>query len=640
MQIPSTPPTPPRLRRALTSACAVTTLACLFGASASAQTMEFFGDWVQPTAQEFYVSSTATAPFLGTLQNPAQTVTQALALPNMNLGVDPVTINVMDPGPFTAALGEVYPIMLPAHGISIEAYGANGALPTFLAQGSAGSETFFFNTVGNPDLPDSVLRGLELQNDDLNPGVSSVLRIEAMNPTPAEALRVAPEVRDCRIISNGASYGVRIASEPGIELVPVLERNWIDYVQGKESAATAGVWVLGDVSPTSPLIRANEIQHYPTNVLLEGGDLTHQTRLQGNFIQVGGTNVRVDGCAPFVIGNTIAYADDPLAPVGIEWVNVIEMALINNLIWNPTQPGSMIDPIDAQGDPLVFTGGDRMGWFNYDEDEALFAMGLPASFGPILLGAPPGFVGGDLGQNQLLTDLLLTPGSVIIEIGEAGEYLPVTSGAPFPSTEVPGAPGPIVVRRDQAHDIDFEPRIVGFLPEMGADEFTGIATAAVVAFGRGASIAPTVGSPFGADLDDLGNLSPAAGQWLTSVDILGTPGDLVILLSGVGFFDTINDPAFPGIAIENTALHQNFLMDSSVLPGLISTSSIGIDLGAGQANVGFVVIPAGGVASLPVNFGAVNAAFLEGEAHLQGIAFDPALTLVQATNRLTLELNE
>ena len=158
---------------------------------------------------------------------------------------------------------------------------------------------------------------------------------------------------------------------------------------------------------------------------------------------------------------------------------------------------------------------------------------------------------------------------------------------------------------------------------------------------RGASLVGRVGSPSGIDLDRLGNLrQTAGGVWSTDVQIFGTSGDLVILMSGVGFNDFITDPMFPGVPLENTAVYQNLLGSGIVLPGMVTASSLSVALGAGSVTVGIATIPPSGVLNMTVNFGAFSMGFREAEAHLQAIVLDPTGTLVQSTNRLPIDLNE
>ncbi|MCP3915941.1 MAG: hypothetical protein GY711_10335 [bacterium] len=634
-----------RARAGLLLACAT----LLASATAHAQMMQLFGDWVAPGSAQLFVSTNGAIGNPGTLAQPLPSITSALqaAVVAGNLGTVPVTINVLPGGTFGVAQGEVFPITLPAHGVSIEAYGVGaGPLPLVNATGSPTVEVFLFNTIGTPGLPDSVLRGLEVTNIG---GIidTALVRIDVPLGAAPAPQRVAPEIRDCLLL-GGTDFGIDVVGAPaanaGITLEPVIERNIIEFERGKATAPTAGVHVTGGASPTSPLIRANQIQRYPVNVLLEGGGLSHQARVQANFIQLGATNVRCEDCAPFLVGNTIAFAYAPgLVPIGVDWtVLVTELTLANNLIWNPDQIGLAGDPQDVAGPAAALTAGGRLSWFNYDQDDALRVMVPLPNFGPGLGPPNPDFVGGNVGNGAALTDLHLNPTSQLRELAPAVEAQP--SSAAFPNLVlVPGFPGPSVVRRDHAFDGDFDARVSGgalpndLIIDIGADEVTDLGPAGT----RGATLARSVGSAVGVDLDILGNLvTDPAGQWLTEVDVAGTPGDLVILLSGVGFFDFITDPAFPGAMIENTSVYQNILGDATLFPPMLTQTSLAVDLTGGSVTVAVGIIPAGGVLTVPANFGPADPVWFEAEAFLQAIVLDPTGTLIQATNRLPVELNE
>jgi len=644
-QSPPIPAHAPILRRASRFLALCAGIACFAPAPASAQTMQWFGEWAAavPAARQLYVSSgLGAAGNPGTLAAPLDTISGALALATTNgwLGTVPVTINVMS-GTYTFP-GEAFPIALPAHGVSIESYSLAGApRPIVDASLFPARDTFVFNTLGTPALPDSVLRGLDIRNIAQTAN-STEVRIEVPLGGMEPGQRVAPEIRNC-IISGGASVGVDIVSTEDVIMEAVVERNEIRFEMSKEPVPAIGVRVTGGTAPSSPVIRSNYIESFQTNVLFTGGGNTNQPRLQANFIQVGEINVSCDSCEPTITGNTIAFAFEPSgAAAGITWTGIAQMTLANNLIWNPAHGAMFTNPPDIVGSLANFLMGDplRGAWFNYDEDDILATAGLPfVNLGPLTTGPlTPDFVGGG-GSGATPVDLHLFPTSGLREMAFIPEHALGFSG--FGPLVVFGAPAPIVVRRDHSFDIDFDARISGFGTDVGADEVTAILGPVASSGTRGASIAPTVGSASGSDIDIIGSLLPTpAGTWSTDVDLIGTPGDLVMLISGVGFFDLTTDPAFPGPLLENTAVFQNLLADGSVVPGMLTTASFSLDIVGGSVTVGFALIPASGSVPMNVNFGAVNPAFLEAEAHLQAVFFDPTATLIQTTNRLSLDLNE
>ena len=620
--------------------------ALIASATAAAQAPAY-GDW-WATGGELYVSPTGTPAGPGTLAQPFRSISDITSTINLNTLTAPLTINVLS-GSYTAATGETFPIQLPAHGVSVEAFDLRtGGLPLVDAVNAGAMETILFSTVGNAQLPDSVIRGLDIRNNSAMFN-SAELRIDV--PSPAQgAERIAIEVRDCEI-SGQASVAVDLVGQPGINFECMIERNRIFPRNGKEALAGIGVRVLGSTAPTSPVIRSNQINSFPTNVSFLGGGLANQPRLQANFIQVGGVNVRVQDCAPFVVGNTIAFAFAPGGARGLELINVPEMTLAHNLIWNPDHGGMGYDPVDVGPDFSSFQNGDpiRGAWFNMDQDDDVYTnvtltVGLP-NFGP-LTGYTAGFVGLDFGAGAALTDLHLAANSQMRELGATN--LEVAPGDPlWSASEVPGLPASIWVRRDHAHDVDFDARVSGLFVDIGADECVDLlaVTPPDVSGTRAATLRPRVGTANTNDLDAIGNLHvDGAGNWATEVEVLGTPGDLVLLISGVGFADTIANPAGVGPAtLVNKALFENILLTSTIYPGMATAASL--STGFDPSNV--VILTGGAIVAGPLNipfsFGALNPAFLEAEAHLQAVVLTVDAnggTVIQTTNRISLDLNE
>ena len=269
--------------------CAARSSALLILLSASTATSawsqsEAFGEW-EGASVEYYVDLPPNGMVgnPGTLAAPVPSITEALALAaaNGDLGTVPVTINITDNGPGTAyqpiAAGgfEVFPITIPAHGVTLEAYSvasANGPLVTALPFGA--TETILIDAIGNPELPPSTIRGLDLWNSFQVPN-SAVVRIDGA--PNADGGRMAPEIRDCRLTGE-PEFGIQILSSAGIQMEPLIERCVVEPVD--PLFGTAGVDIVSDGGMLSPMLRSNELQRFATNVRIAGGGLTNQTELE------------------------------------------------------------------------------------------------------------------------------------------------------------------------------------------------------------------------------------------------------------------------------------------------------------------------------------------------------------------------
>lgn len=645
---------PARARRVLTRCGpAFLAIAALLHPTASAQITQVFGEWEGAGTVELYVAF----PPLGALGNPGTvaqplpTITSALAAANAAglIGAVPVTINVIDPGPalqYNAAAGEIFPIAIPAFGVTIEAHfavGPNGPIVSAF-QGGA-TETFLINTVGNAALPPSTIRGLEIRNSFQVLGAADIRIAVPANPTGNE-VRVVPEIRDC-LITGAPVFGVQMLSSNGITLEPVLERNVITGID--PFLGTAGVDVVGGTGITSPLIRSNRIQLYQTNLRVNGGGLSTQPRVQSNFIQIGNVNVDLTNCAPFVVNNTIAFAGTQTAsqPVfGLRWQSLPAFSLSNNIIWNPLWSGA--SATDVAGSLAVFNNPTRRALFNMDEDDTLFNATMAGVPGVVTIYSkfvqgPPQFVGANPPTFPAPVDLHLQATSPCIGAGLSSEV--VNFLTTILSATIPGLPVASLVRLDFAYDIDFEGRIEG-VPQMvnavdlGADEFTGLDPVLVPSPTRAAVLRRTSGSVFGTDMDMFGNLRPdATGAWNSQVEVVGTPGDFVIFAAGFAFVDRVTDPSTAAL-IENRSVYQDLVLWNQVVPGMATNASLGVDLGANTLTWAFGVIPPSGVLTANITLGAASSALAESELQLQALVADPTLTQIQTTARLTLEVNE
>ncbi len=655
---PSTNSIPSKMKTILNTRLAkgasLLAISALFGASqAHAQTMEYFGDWVQSgTHVEYYVARAGAGAV--PVGYPAYTtITGALAqaVTDGNLGVVPVTINVLAaPGSYNAFIGEVFPIQLPAHGVSIEAYDVstvNGA-PVVLGGnfGGGAQELFLYNSIGNDELPPSVLRGLELRNNSGATNAAEV-RVDITLGAPFYGDRIPVEIRDC-VIRGAADIGVDLVGDEIASMEVVLERNVIEGASSGPNSADIGVRVSGDEGPCAPIIRSNDIRSFPLNVQIAGGGESNQTRLQSNFIQVGQTNVQIADCAPWIFSNTIAFAFDLGGnAVGLDMGMVTDYTLSHNLIWNPDHGGMNYDPLDVVGlTPPIGppSSGFRFNWYNLDEDDLIFSTGFAGytlvSGGIGGTGFQPDFVGGDFGAGAMVTDLHLNTTSALIDQGIYPEFFNDRTLWEA-ENDVPGAGWTIYIRTDHAHDRDFDPRIAGMGPEIGADEV--LAEFSADSPTRAAKLSFDPDASNAADIDAIGNLRPsAAGNWDATILFQGnlpaggTP-DTVTLIVGFGFMDRELATLTPWI--ENRSLLQNHMFYTTNTPGMSNFTSYSLDLGSGSIILPSQPLDAAGQATWPLSLGPALAGLVEGEVFLQALVVDPTAQFMQASNRLSVDLN-
>ena len=643
------------LNTRLAKGASVLAISALFGASqANAQTLETYGDWVQSgTHVEYYVARTGASPLpAGVTVLPNITSALAQAVTDGTFGTVPVTINVAAAaGTYGAFVGEVFPIQLPVHGVSIEAYDVStvNGKPIVASGGFGGGaqEIFLFNSIGNSDLPPSVLRGLEVRNNSGAANAAEV-RVDITTGTVSPGDRIPLEIRDC-LIRGAADLGVDLVGDEVASMEVVLERNVIEAAASGPNQANVGLRVTGGLAPCSPLIRANDIRLFPLNVQIAGGGESNQTRLQSNFIQVGDTNVQLRECAPWIISNTIAFAFKPKGvAVGIDMGGITDYTLSHNLIWNPKQLGMSTDPVDVQNLSATFTpvtSSFRNNWINMDEDDAIIAAGFTLNHptgGIGGVGVQPDFVGGDTGSGLGVTDLHLNTTSLLIDLGIYPEFQNDLTTWDR-ENDVSGAGSTIYIRTDHGHDRDFDPRVVGYMTEIGADEV--VADLGPTSFTRAAHIRVHPGLPGFADVDAIGNMKPsAAGNWEANilfqgnVPPSGSVPDIVTLVMGYGFMDLEPSTLNPAGTIENRSLYQNILFNGLIIPGVSGHASYTLDLGAGSLMLATTLVDALGEATWTVNLGPATAGFVEGEIFLQALVLSSTGNAV-ASNRMPIELN-
>lgn len=633
------------LTRSFVSATALVASGALLAPDAAAQTS--FGEWITTGSVEFYVDSSSGSLLNSGLtpSSPLPTIGSALAAAGASIGTVPVTINLAETY-YGTSTGEAFPITLPAHGVSIEPYAAGGFGSLVVdGFGAMTSDVFVFDTYGNDQLPDSMLRGLLILADDSAGGDTTAIRIEPTAAVVPEEGSVEVEIVDCLIYSE-ADVAIDIVTTDDIAQESVVANNQIFGPWIGEGATTIGVRVTGSGEaiqvPASPVIRTNEIANFTIGVDLRDGGLSHATRMQANAVQASARNLRVDSCAPYVVGNTLAFAfDGGSNAAGMELINVTTMALANNLLWNPQHGGMATDPADVLGSLAAFAPPIdplRTASFNYDQDDLLTPVGSN-NLGPATGPAAPDFLSGNAGMGTAYMDLRLAANSPMRDAGDAGESRADAANA-FRFPVVPGTNFSITVRRDHGFALRGVARINGFSADIGADETILTNPAPLFAESETRNAALQRDTASANPLGFFGALVPDSnGDWLTDVEITGTDGDLVILVSGVTFLD-----ALPPAGAPNFALFDNFLVGSNLFPNALTLSSFG-SLGTGL-NVGSVIVGsgpiAGGSLSLPVSFGAFNPNQVEAEAHLQAIVLRPFQggDMLQTTNRLTVHMEQ
>ncbi|MBI5364592.1 MAG: hypothetical protein HZA53_15550 [Planctomycetes bacterium] len=580
-------------------------------------THELFGRWEDDASSqsiEFFVAPGGGGA--GTPNNPFGSITQALSLVSLILddpgaggtGATPpirITLNIA-PAIYGSATGEVFPLRLPAHGVSIETWKNDPAavrdrpwiVGTFL------SNAIEVDWVGNPTQPASVIQTLEITNANFGiriaPGV-----LGAPTPTPIEV-----EVRQCFL--HDCATPLRIETGGGFVTRHVIEDNDIGDDEPVQNFAVRET--CGGVAST--LYRSNRIQMYEEGVNVSGNGATCAPRIFSNFVQRCERTVTLTNCDSHVINNTIAFATDFTFVPQVSGVSIIggTFELDNNLLWCPLPP-SQVPAID-----LSITGGAVGSQVaNRIEDVAA----LPA---PLL-------VGGDAHLGLLPTDLHLSPPSPLIGAGSL-----VEAGLALRSLMV----GPLLVRTDVSMDVDTDARFYASASEglptvdIGGDEFHDLTPLGMPMVRIDYPVTPTQ--------DRFGNVTaqpglvfpnPSTRQWNADLGLTGPSNGFWVLFLGYGFEDLALDPAL-GAMVENGTIYQN-----TPLPQLGLGNAL-IDLSpAGQITALSGTFDALGAATAAnVRFAIAPEASQEAEWHLQMLTLDPATGRLAVSNRVKMELNE
>lgn len=604
--------------------------AVLLAAGAAHAQVELFGPWhdLAPAGGTFelYVAPGGDdlTGAIGDPNFPFRTISRALEFALVDLqGAVPVTINIF-PGNYVAGLageGEQFPLRMPTHGICLESIDVQDRANAPAAIIGGGGIPFqqgailFIDSYGNPEFPDSVVRGLDFQPTDAPFAIR-------MNPGAGIPIDTAVQFRDNYIHGEQCQGGIDLQLTGARTSLEVLEGNWIVTERGQ--GGVVGVRIAGNSTVASPVLRSNQIARFESNVEISGGPENCRPRLCSNIIQVAERNVSIAGASPILINNTIAYAFNfttQQVVTGIEGNGSVE--LINNLIWNPLTGSGATAAVDITGVNV------QVRIATVDEDTA------PLGFTPM-------FASGDthpglavFGGLPPCKDLHLALGSQLIDAGDPIAALAVLANPPFPASVING----VTVRRDVNLDVDRDPRmldgpggvLLGQVPDIGADEVTDTTLLARIA-GVGA----------GNSIDECGSLRASAavgGQLdhLTAVAITTpiAPGNIMsaFVFLGAGFQV---DVAAGGGMVTNGGLFQNGFQ-----PGI---GQIALDLAPANAVlIGSNFQVGGGAFPVVIDTAVIPDALAEGELYLQALVGEvsPAGVLlnVRVSNRMYVELD-
>ncbi|HKX46880.1 MAG TPA: DUF1565 domain-containing protein, partial [Planctomycetota bacterium] len=592
-----------------------------------------------------------------------RSITGALTDPTISLLVGLpgllVTINVA-PGTYDAANGEVFPLTIPAHGLSLESWteGLTGPLDRPVVAVGFSGPGIFVDRIGDNSLPPSVVQGLSITG-----GIPAIDVDPAPPPfEPKEPIRIGVELRDNVITSS--PRGIRLNTQAYLASLYVVEDN---DVGGPVPVALGGVGGVGieeecqEGAAASTLYRSNRIQLYEVDLSIEGfggaidDRLPCAPRIFSNFLQLAEFTARITNCDTFLVNNTLAFAVNYSGNMLAEGLRVTGGSLEhhNNILWNPDNAGGAFFfptmPVDE-----LFTG---VAFPNPPTTNLVTDNGDPA----------PDFVGGNAltGASVFPIDLHLSATSAAA-IGAGTNLRTLDDSNLIPevaqtvrSWEVP-IPGTapvatLVVRTDVNLDNDLEPRILnsgspfeaGPLPlvDIGGDEFKvsvdiGDGLPPVID-GRIETVARDGSAP--ATQDEHGNVVQQPGTtftWNADLFLQGPASGVFAMFGGFGFLDTLPDPVLP-VPTQNGSLYQNLFFDGLGWGcfALSPDTAITLNLGAGAFDpTGLFTDPATGDPFWRIPFAFTTQPFEEAEIFVQMLVIDPAGRFA-FSNRKPLELN-
>ncbi|MEO0649429.1 MAG: hypothetical protein AAFZ65_01975 [Planctomycetota bacterium] len=588
--------------------------------NASAQLL---GDWEDSTFQtvEVYVSPTGLDVFPnGTLNDglnpscPLQTLQAVESAYGPIFGLAAFTINLA-PGIYAPPTDGSFTIT--AFGTSVETWnnGSGGGPLQRAVLDAQGGIAIEVTSIGQPTLPPSVIDGLEFMS------AGSAVNIDTGAAPAGQDITLAVEIRDN--LMEDCFNGVSWFTDASLKERHVIENNIIGDDTLRQAA---GLFAIHN-GLSSTLIRSNVVSGFEEGITILNSNSASPDRVRprvfSNFVRLGERLVNLFDTDAVVINNTVAFAYDfTVVPSvsGIDWRGGT-LELHNNILWNPLTPSG------TTANDLL-TAGTVNQTSNLNEDVALNT---------------PGFAGGDAHPASTLTDLHLSSTSAMIGAGNLAEV------AAVPGTVRSIATGSMRTRIDLAVDVDLDSRVHRALGEpsiavdIGADEFH-----AVSENGRDYERIDLV-NPAGvtpATQDALGNLSPLPplpGQlgnqrrYEATLYLTGQPGALWFINYGIGYLDTVLDPAV-GLQVQNRYVFQN-----TFALGISGNLQLDLVTPLGGASTLFGVFDPMGDATAVFPFGTVNVApptsLLEAESWLQMVSVDAA-GLVRNSNRVTVELND
>jgi hypothetical protein len=570
-------------------------LATLVLLVSSLPSQEVFGRWESsgPATAQFFVSPAGMDIFPGTQALPVRSIRAGLLLA-AGAGMAS-TLNVA-PGTYDEPNGEVFPLVLPAHGVAIEAYptGARPVVDTTTSM-SATRIAFQVTGLGNEAEPDSEIRALHVMLGSGWTGVN-IATDGIGQTTPSKVL-----VTDCRFESGSpGAVGVEInVTDEGVAAHRIIYNVFAGEPQ--VSAGFAVRETQRGEGASSTVMRSNQAWRWEFTYRGIGADETvFQPRLMSNFFQHSEVMLDITNAEAWLLNNTFAYVTPFSAAIvpltGLQMSNST-VHLHNTIHWMPTFPGyTTVDfvnfgsTLDAVSSNFLSAGG-------------------PPNFAlnPVFVGWPFGTHPGSL----VWINLHLSALSPMIGLGDP------TLVDPFDAIAV----GALTVRKDVACDVDLDPRLHPnddgvIVDDIGGDQ---VHTERIV---------PAAGA--NPVIDPFGNLLPAStsggvNTYATQVTITGAPGAGFVMVLGFGFFDTV-------LGAENDAQFQNTL-----IAGLGSWQ---LGFGALESATLFTgTIGGGGSTTVPIPLGSLPAGVAyEVEAYLQVAQVGPGTRNV-TTNRQRLELN-
>lgn len=568
-----------------------TTAIALTGLLPSIAGAQIYGDWDHAAApsnivtDELYVGPGSSSPN-GTACDPFPTIGAAIAASSIGSGlVRPLTINVA-PGVYTESF------KLPMHGVALETWntpGSSFAARATLIPDPSEQTAILVAEEGNPDLPGTVIRGLEFTS------APSKFAIQILPGPLSEDGGV--EITLCEFRDVGACiYSYAEASEAVMR--NLIHQNRFEWPFSAGLGPNA--MILDGDGPHAPLIRSNEVCNFALPLIVSGPETKVAPSICSNLFQGYTLGVLLVDCETSMVNNTLAFSNDETDAVAID-TSGGKLGLYNNILWTPSYPP--FTNIEYSGVGTTVSEGFNL--FNT----------VPAGFSNPFAGQTPGFadVDGDFPMLPLTDchDLHLASGSTMINAGDT------TRVADLSDPVFPEIVSSLGSRVDVSSDFERDPRILEGNVDVGGDESTD-----TQAMGAPIAIALASTSAF---QDSLGNLIPdASGTYTVTFDITGPAGAVLNLFYGFVFEETV-----PGTSIANSDIyHQSVTQNGTAL----------FDLnGNYNASAGSVILnPAG--TSISFSFSNITATNFEGELVFQGVMATPAD--LQFTNAITVELNE